>query len=106
MSKKDDLPLQSSKKHSTKARKSQEANNSNLTPFEILCDEPEQINPAILLAEELVRKGVADMLNFADIKRAEETLVKSRYEIGRVEMQFKSLVKTPASPGGKIPIGF
>lgn len=106
MSKKDGLPLQSSKKHSTKARKSQKANNSNLTPFEILCSEPEQINPAILLAEELMRKGIADVLDFADIERAEETLVKSRYEIARVEMQFKSLVKTPPSPGGKIPIGF
>lgn len=53
-----------------------------------------------------MRKGVADVLDFADIERAEETLVKSRYEIGRVEMQFKSLVKTPASPGEKIPIGF
>lgn len=106
MSKKVSSSLQSSKKRSTKARKSQEADNSNLTPFEILCNEPEQINPAILLAEELMRKGVADVLDFADIERAEEILRKSRYEISRVEMQFKSLVKTPASPGGKIPIGF
>ena len=98
--------LQSSKKHSTKARKSQEAESGNPTPFEILSGESERINPAILLAEELMRKGVADVLDFADIERAKETLEFSRYEISRVEMQFKSLVKTPASSGGQIPIGF
>lgn len=106
MSKKVSSSLQSSKRHSTKARKSQTAGNKSSTPFEILCGEPEQINPAILLAEELMRKVVADVLDFADIERAEETLRKSRYEIARVEMQFKSLVKTPASSGGQIPIGF
>ena len=106
MSKKVSSSLQSSKKRSTKARKSRKANNCTSTPFEILCGEPERINPAILLAEELMRKGIADVLDFADLERAEETLRKSRYEISRVEMQFKSLVKTPASPGGKIPIGF
>lgn len=98
--------LQSSRKHSTKAENSEKTDLGIATPFEILCSEPEQINPAILLAEELMRKGIADVLDFADIERAEETLRYSRNEIARVEMQFKSLVKTPASPGGKIPIGF
>ena len=74
MSKKVSSSLQSSKKHSTKARKSQETESGNPTPFEILCSEPERINPAILLAEELMRKGIADVLDFADLERAEETL--------------------------------
>lgn len=98
--------LQSSRKHSTKAENSQKANSGTASPFEILCSEPEQINPAILLAEELMRKGIEDVLDFADIERAEETLRYSRNEIAKVEIQFKSLVKTPASPSGKIPIGF
>ena len=106
MSKKVSSSLQSSKKHSIKARKSQESESGNPAPFEILCGEPERINPAILLAEELMRKGIAEVLDFADLEQAEETLKKSRYEISRVEMQFKYLVKTPASSGGKIPIGF
>lgn len=77
-----------------------------MTPFEILCDEPEQINPAILLAEELMRKGMADILDFADIQRAEETLTKSRYEISRVETQFSALIKSKPTASSLIPIGF
>ncbi len=77
-----------------------------MTPFEFLCGEPEQINPAILLAEELMRKGIADVLDFADIQRAEETLAKSRYEISRVETQFTALVGSKSTASSLIPIGF
>ncbi len=98
--------LQSSKKHSTKAENSEKADLSIATPFEILSNEPERINPAILLAEELMRKGIADVLDFADLERAEETLEYSRNEIKRVETQFSALVKTKAAASSIIPIGF
>ena len=77
-----------------------------MTPFEILCGEPEQINPAILLAEELMRKVMADVLDFADIERAEKTLRFSRYEISRIEMQFSALVGSKPTASSLIPDGF
>ncbi len=99
-------PLQSSKKHSTKARKRRKADVNEPTPFEILCKSEEQINPAILLAEELMRKGIKDVLDTDDLERAEEVLIFSREEISRVETQFTALVKTPAEPSRQIPVGF
>lgn len=98
--------LQLSKKHSTKAGNSRNTDIRGMTPFEILCGEPEQINPAILLAEELMRKGMADVLDFADIERAEETLKKSRYEINRIETQFSALIKSKPTASSLIPHGF
>lgn len=76
------------------------------TPFDFLCDEPERINPAILLAEELMRKDLSEILNFSDLAEAEEILEISRREIEMVEHQFKALMKTPATAGSKIPSGF
>ena len=76
------------------------------SPFEILCAADEQINPAILLAEELMLKGMAEAFDFAEIERAEEILNISRQEISRVENQFTALVKTPSVPANSIPIGF
>ena len=98
--------LQSSKKRNTKARKRRKANICEATPFEILCESDEQIIPAILLAEELMRKGIEDVLDTGDLERAEEVLIFSREEINRVETQFTALVKTPAEPSRQIPIGF
>lgn len=106
MSKKANSRSQSSKKRSTRAETPRKAETCAASPFEILCGEPEQINPAILLADELMRKGIADVLNFADLQRAEETLEFSRREIQRVETQFAALVKTPAASASKIPVGF
>lgn len=105
MSKKANSPLQSSKKPSTKARRNRSLN-ATQSPFEILCEEPERINPAILLAEEMMRKQLSETIDFEDIRRADETINASRREIGRVETQFVALVKTPAFAGAKIPIGF
>ncbi len=92
--------LQSSNGRSTKARK------TNQTPFEILCAAKEQINPAILLAEELMRKDIAEILDFDDLARAEKTLELSRREIESVAGGFESLVKTPPLASEQIPIGF
>jgi hypothetical protein len=89
----------SSKKHSTKEAVGE-------TPFDLLCDFPEQINPAIILAEELMRKAIGNVLEQSEIENAEEVLVISTQEIKRIDTQFAALVKTPASASLKIPIGF
>ncbi len=87
-------------------RKSRKNDLCEPTPFEVLCESVEQINPAILLAEELMRKDIKDVFDIEDLERAEEVLIVSREEIGRVEMQFTALVKTPAEAGSQIPVGF
>lgn len=106
MSQKVSSQSQSSKKRSTRAKERHSRVINTATPFEILRELPERINPAILLAEEMMQKGILGVLDFEVIERAQETLLDSRREIERVETQFAALVKTPASPGEKVPIGF
>lgn len=89
-------PSQSSKRLSTKAA----------TPLEILCGEVEQINPAILLADELMRKGAAAFLSPEYIEQAEAVLLYSRQEIGNVQRQLSALVNTRASASVYVPVGF
>jgi hypothetical protein len=92
--------LQSSNGRSTKAFE------EYLTPFDCLCAADERINPAIILAEELMRKDIAEILDFDDLARAEKTLAFSRREIECVAGGFEALVKTPALASEQIPIGF
>ncbi len=98
------LSFQSLNGRSIKARRVKK-HKSN-TPFEFLCNESEQINPAILLAEELMRKDIAEILDFDDLARAEKTLAVSRREIEAVASGFEALIKTPATASEQIPIGF
>ena len=100
------LQLQSSNGRSTKANLKLKSEICPESPFEILCAAEEQINPAILLAEELMLKGMAEAFDFAEIERAEEILNISREEISKVESQFTALVKTPPTPANSIPLGF
>jgi hypothetical protein len=102
----DSSRLQSSNGRSTKARQKRKGELRSESPFEILCAADEQINPAILLAEELMLKGMAEAFDFTEIERAEEILISSREEISRIENQFTALVKTPPAPSSSIPIGF
>ena len=71
-----------------------------------MCSESEQINPAILLAEELMRKDLAEILDFDDLARAEKTLADSKREIEAVASGFEALIKTPGRASEQIPIGF
>ena len=103
MSKKENFTFQSSKKPKPKAASAQPARQS---PFEMLCDFDEQINPAIVLAEELMRKDISGGMDFADIEKAEKTLARARDEIEKVEKHFAHIVKTPPQPSGHIPAGF
>lgn len=102
----DSSRLQSSNGRSTKADSKFNCEARTESPFEILCAADEQINPAILLAEELMLKGMAEAFDFAEIERAEEVLNLSREEISRIENQFTGLVKTPPAPSLSIPLGF
>jgi hypothetical protein len=95
-----------SKKPSPKARKTHKTQTESETPFEILCAADEQINPAIILAEELMRKNLAEVFDFAEIERAEAVLLDARAEIGRTERHFTDLVKTRPTPANSIPFGF
>ncbi len=72
----------------------------------MLCEAGEQVNPAIILAEELMRKDKTFGMDYADIEQAEKTLLLARDEIEKVERHFAQIVKTPPQPGGLIPAGF
>lgn len=76
------------------------------SPLESLFREPEQINPAILLAEEFMRRDAADLLSAEDIDRAEEILVVGRDEIDMIRRQEAAFERSLASPSIAIPVGF
>lgn len=76
------------------------------SPLELLIDEVEQINPAILLAEEFMRRNAEELLSAEDINRAEEILHIGRTEIDVINRQIKAFEKSPASPSARLPIGF
>ncbi|QYO66835.1 hypothetical protein [Leptolyngbya sp. 7M] len=76
------------------------------SPLEILVAENEQVNPAILLAEEFMRRDIADLLGVEDIKRAEEILYIGRMEIETVERHLAAFRRLPATPSVNIPTGF
>ncbi len=76
------------------------------TPFEILCSEPEEINPAIILAEELIRRDTLENLDYENFEAISETLAYSRSEIGKIEQHLAALVKTPGAASSVVPSGF
>lgn len=53
-----------------------------------------------------MRKEIAEILDFNDLARAEQTLALSRREIESVASGFEALTKTPALASEQIPIGF
>jgi len=77
-----------------------------LSPLEILVRENEQVNPAILLAEEFMRRDAADLLSAEDVKKAEEILQIGGMEIEVLQKQLAAFVRLPASPSASIPTGF
>jgi len=77
-----------------------------LSPLEILVRENEQVNPAILLAEEFMRRDAADLLSAEDVKKAEAILQIGGMEIEVLQKQLAAFVRLPASPSASIPTGF
>ena len=57
------------------------------TPLDLLIGETERVNPAILLAEEFMRRDAADLLSADEIDRAAEVLNDGRAEIQTIRRQ-------------------
>lgn len=79
---------------------------SDSSPLDILIRESERINPAILLAEEFMRRDAEDLLSAEDIDRAEEILLAGRNEIETIRRQEAAFGRSPANPSAALPIGF
>lgn len=76
------------------------------SPLEILTNETEQVNPAILLAEEFMRRAMTDVLSAEDIERAEEIIYLGQREIEAIKRQLAAFDRTPASASSVVPTGF
>ncbi|MBX7062893.1 MAG: hypothetical protein K1X52_14660 [Pyrinomonadaceae bacterium] len=79
---------------------------SDSSPLDILIGETEQINPAILLAEEFMRRDAAELLSAEDIERAEKILLVGSNEIETIKRQEAAFGRSPANPSAVLPIGF
>lgn len=76
------------------------------TPLAVLTGETEQVNPAILLAEQFMRRDAADLLSADDISRAEDILNEGRMEIETMGRQIAAFVRSSSSPSTQTPTGF
>lgn len=76
------------------------------SPLELLRAEAEQINPAIILAERLMRREASELLTVEEVSEAEKVLAIGTLEIEAIEFHRKAFLKTPASAINYVPIGF
>lgn len=76
------------------------------SPLEVLLGESEQINPAIILADELMRRDAAELLTVAEIAQAEKVLEVGAREIETIDGHRKAFLKSPATPIRYVPCGF
>ena len=76
------------------------------SPLELLRTENEQINPAIILAERLMRREAAELLTVEEVEEAESVLAIGTQEIEAIESHRKAFRKSPASAIDYVPIGF
>jgi len=76
------------------------------SPVSILRAEPERINPAIILADRLMRRDAEELLTVAEVAEAENVLAIGNEEIEAIECHRKAFLKTPASAIDYIPVGF
>ncbi|MFZ1700892.1 MAG: hypothetical protein WBO10_12550 [Pyrinomonadaceae bacterium] len=76
------------------------------TPFEILDSESEMINPAIILAEELMRRNVAELLSSEEIKNAENVLEHGTEEIKTIDLHKAAFLKCTPTAAACTPLGF
>ncbi len=76
------------------------------TAFDILCGEAEQVNPAIILAEELMRRDASALLSTDEIENVEHVLQYGSREIEVVERHIVAFAKSPPTPSVYIPCGF
>ena len=78
----------------------------NESPLELLRAEIEQINPAIILAAQLMRREASELLTVEEVNAAENILAIGTQEIETVESHRKAFQKSPASAIDYLPIGF
>jgi len=76
------------------------------TAFEILASEPETINPAIILAEELMRRNVAELLSAEEVRNAENVLEHGTEEIKTIDLHKAAFLKCTRTSAASIPPGF
>jgi len=76
------------------------------TAFDVLCSEPEQVNPAIIMAEDLMRRDAAELLSSEDVKRAEEVLQVGAKEIDVIERHLAAFRRSRPIASTHIPTGF
>jgi len=75
-------------------------------PLEILRAEHEEINPAIILADNLMRRSAERLLTVEEIQEAEDTLIVGAQEVEAIESHRKAFLKTLSSSVDYVPFGF
>lgn len=75
-------------------------------PVELLRAEDERINPAIILADSLMRRDAEKLLTVEEVSEAEKVLAIGTQEIEAIEFHRKAFLKTPASAIDYVPVGF
>jgi|CXWL01.1.fsa_nt_gi hypothetical protein len=76
------------------------------SPLEVLLGEKEQLNPAIILADELMRRDAAALLSVEEVATAEKVLEIGAREIETIDGHRKAFLKSPATPIRYVPCGF
>lgn len=76
------------------------------SPLNLLRDEDERINPAIILADKLMRRDAEELLTVNEVNEAENILAIGTQEIEVIESHRRAFLKTPASAVDYVPIGF
>ncbi len=76
------------------------------SPLQLLRDENERVNPAIILADKLMRRDAEKLLTVEEVTEAEEVLAIGTQEIEAIEFHRKAFLKTPASAIDYVPLGF
>jgi hypothetical protein len=76
------------------------------SPLELLTGETEQLNPAIILADELMRRDASALLSVAEVEKAEKILELGAREIETIDRHRKAFLKSPPTPYGYVPRGF
>ncbi len=75
-------------------------------PVGLLRIEPEQINPAIILAEKLMRRNGEELLTVGETNEAETILNIGTREIETIESHRKAFLKSPSTASSVVPVGF
>ena len=76
------------------------------SPLQLLRAEDERINPAIILADRLMRQDAEQLLTVEEVSEAEKVLAIATKEIEAIEFHRKAFLKTPASAVDCVPLGF